>query len=190
MIFLIKLCVIIITVVINSFGHTLCSALGSSESKQFYQDFTVCENCYDFAELMDHVITDLFVDIYIADSCDLLCSQIVDHYNSSLSFEITCNLVCDLFGIVELKTMTQNIIDLGSILFCEELKFCEINDYGDAKIYNYSISPSIAPQGFFVFNFDYITLNGTGTGQIGIDIITVDNIPFELTYLNLPKTPG
>ena len=37
---------------------------------------------------------------------------------------------------------------------------------------------------------EYVSKNGTGTGEIGIDIDTVDGIPLGDSFLNLPQPAG
>ena len=53
-----------------------------------------------------------------------------------------------------------------------------------------TVSPSQGPQGTFYFSLEYISENGTGTGEIGIHVKTVDEVPVLKTFLNLAKEPG
>lgn len=79
---------------------------------------------------------------------------------------------------------------MGPITLCEVLKVCEVNDYGDAKLTKVAVSPSSGPQGVFVVDFEYNSLNGTGTGELGIIVVTADDVPYQYTYLNVAKQPG
>ncbi len=102
---------------------------------------------------------------------------------------VVCNLLCDIGGVDEFIKVIDKA-DLDPIYYCELLKTCKIVDNGDAKITSFKVLPSSGPQGTFVADLQYVSKNGTGTGEISIDIDTVDQIPLGDSFLNLPQPAG
>ncbi|OPL20781.1 hypothetical protein AM593_09895, partial [Mytilus galloprovincialis] len=74
--------------------------------------------------------------------------------------------------------------DLDPIYFCEEMNLCPVKDDGDAKITQLSVTPKSGPQGQFSIDFTYVSVNGTGTGEIVLEVETVDHIPVEGSFLH------
>jgi hypothetical protein len=102
---------------------------------------------------------------------------------------IVCNLLCDYVGITEFIKVIENA-DLDPIYYCEILKACPINDNGDAKITKFVVSPSQGPQGTFTASLQYVSANGTGTGELYIGVKTVDGIPLGDSFLIEAQKPG
>ena len=83
--------------------------------------------------------------------------------------------------------------DLDPIYYCELMKLCDINDHGDANITSIAVTPQSGPQGRtnfvycvcsklfvsgdFKIDVQYVSKNGTGTGEAAIGVNTVDGIP-------------
>ena len=66
-----------------------------------------------------------------------------------------------------------------------------MNDNGDAKITKFSILPATGRQGTtFSIDLTYVSLNGTGTGELVIDIRTPDRIPLGSGFLAEAKKAG
>ena len=147
--FYLKKISIVLIVLLILFEQAYCTRVRAKTSSQsLFFDSQTCEKCYEFSALIYRVINDAKVDIYIFDTCAFLCFEIVKHYNASIGFETDCNSVCETIGLFEFKGISQKIIDMGPILFCEYLKDCQIKDDGDAKIKNFFISPNIGSQDF------------------------------------------
>ena len=69
--------------------------------------------------------------------------------------------------------------------------FFLVNDNGDCNITQFSILPKTGPKGTtFSIDVTYVSLNGTGTGELDIDIHTPDRIPLGASFLLEAKKPG
>ena len=79
---------------------------------------------------------------------------------------------------------------MDPIWYCEILKACPIFDQGDAKITSLSVVPSKGPQGKFAVDIEYVSQNGTGTGELAIDIQTIDQVPLGTAFLLEAQKPG
>ena len=83
---------------------------------------------------------------------------------------IVCNILCDIVGVDEFVKIIDRA-DLDPIYYCELLKSCKIKDDGDATINNFQITPLSGPQGTtFKALLNYVSNNGTGTGEIAIGL--------------------
>jgi len=56
--------------------------------------------------------------------------------------------------------------------------------------YHTKLEYKIIYAGLFQFPMTYVSKNGTGTGEVGISIQTVDGIPVEDFQLNVAQNPG
>jgi hypothetical protein len=157
--------------------------------KNVTEDISVCGTCCDFVGLVFDVFKYEIVTIDMFGNCMAICYLVRTKIVNSTEVEIFCDTLCNAVGI-EAFLHLLNIGDTDTIYYCEQLEACKVFNDGDAKIAQLSISPSQGKQGNLTFGIDYITKNGTGTGEISISIHTVDNIPFVKTFLNLPKKPG
>jgi hypothetical protein len=88
-----------------------------------------------------------------------------------------------------------NSPDSASVRFVhvhfECIVFALVNDNGDAKITKFSILPATGRQGTtFAIDFTYVSFNGTGTGELAIDIQTPDQIPLGNAFLWEAQKPG
>lgn len=151
--------------------------------------FDLCPGCIDFADQALDAILNIILQVGVVGSCGDLCSAVADKTGSQ-ALGVVCNLLCDIAGIDEFINLI-NKADLDPIYYCELLHACKIFDQGDAKITDFSIVPVRGPQGTtFTAVLTYVSTNGTGTGEIDIEIDTVDGIPLGDSFLNLPQAPG
>ncbi|KAI8505679.1 hypothetical protein Bbelb_168680 [Branchiostoma belcheri] len=111
----------------------------------------------------------------VVGTCGELCQALADKTGSQ-ALGVACNLLCDIEGVQEFIKLIEKA-DLDPIYYCELLKQCTIKDDGDAKITTLSVNPKSGPQGTFIIDVEYVSKNGTGTGEMVIDIDTVDGIP-------------
>jgi hypothetical protein len=66
-----------------------------------------------------------------------------------------------------------------------------VNDNGDAKITKFTITPPTGKKGTtFVVDFTFVSMNGTGTGEIAIDIHAPDRMPLGDSFLWEAKKAG
>ncbi len=66
-----------------------------------------------------------------------------------------------------------------------------VNDNGDAKITTFSVLPATGRRGTtFAIAFTYVSLNGTGTGELDIDLRCPDRIPLGTSFLLEAKKAG
>ena len=107
---------------------------------------------------------------------DVPCSTLCSVFSTNPGNEYLCTVLCDGVGIGAFADFFIKA-DLDPIYFCELLNVCKINDNGDAKITNFEIMPNSQPQGIFYGVLEYVSINGTGTGEIFVDIDTVDDFP-------------
>jgi len=149
----------------------------------------LCPTCINVAEQSINILLNLILDTGIIGTCGTLCQALAQKTGSQLIGTI-CDLVCDVVGIEEFIKLIENA-DLDPIWYCEIARLCPINDHGDAKITKFSILPATGVQGTtFAIDFTYVSLNGTGTGEIDIDIRTPDHIPLGTGFLLEAKKAG
>ncbi|CAF1521261.1 unnamed protein product [Rotaria magnacalcarata] len=149
----------------------------------------LCPTCINVAEESINILLNLILDSGIVGTCGTLCQALAEKTGSQLIGTI-CDLACDVIGIDEFIKLIEKA-DLDPIWYCEIARFCPINDHGDAKITKFSILPTTGRQGTtFVIDFSYISLNGTGTGELDVDIRTPDHIPLGAGFLIEAKKPG
>ena len=66
-----------------------------------------------------------------------------------------------------------------------------MQDDGDAKITQFSIVPTSGPQGTtFGVDFSFLSVNGTGPGEVVVNVETVDQLPFSVNFLVDSREPG
>lgn len=147
-----------------------------------------CKTCINFADQALDILLNAILNVGIVGECSALC-QFVEEKVGSEIVGVVCNLLCDYVGIKEFISIIEKA-DLDPIWYCELLKACPINDHGDAKITDFSVVPSQGPQGTFTINLNYLSNNGTGTGELYIGVKTVDRIPVEDSFLLEASNPG
>ncbi len=66
-----------------------------------------------------------------------------------------------------------------------------VNDHGNANITVFSILPAAGRRGTtFSIDLTFVSINGTGTGELDIEIRTPDRIPLGAAFLLEAKKPG
>jgi hypothetical protein len=149
----------------------------------------LCPTCINVAEESINILLNLILDTGIIGTCGTLCTALAQKTGSQLIGTI-CDLVCDVLGIEEFINLLEKA-DLDPIWYCEIAKLCPINDHGDVKITTFSVLPATGPKGTtFAIAFTYVSMNGTGTGEIDIDIHTPDRIPLGAGFLMEAKKAG
>lgn len=152
--------------------------------------FKTCKICVDLAAESQYDLREATRNTSLANECIHLCMYIELNTND-LEVITACNLLCDMVGVDEFK-MALNKSNMDSIYFCELLKICRSKDNGDALITSLIFKPNVVKHGS-TFNADiyYISLNGTGTGELAMHIHTPDNKQIEYSYLIQPHAyPG
>ncbi|CAF3725569.1 unnamed protein product [Rotaria sp. Silwood1] len=149
----------------------------------------VCTTCIKTAEESINILLNLILDTGIIGTCGTLCEALAEKTGSQLIGTV-CDLVCDVVGIDEFIKLIEKA-DLDPIWYCEIARLCPINDHGDAKITKFSILPASGPKGTtFAIDLTYVSINGTGTGELDIDIRTPDHFPLGASFLVEAKKPG
>jgi len=149
----------------------------------------LCPTCIKAAEESINILLNLILDTGIIGSCGTLCQALAEKTGSQILGTI-CNLVCDVVGIEEFIKLIDKA-DLDPIWYCEIAKLCPVNDHGDAKISKFSILPATGRRGTtFAIDFTYVSLNGTGTGELVVDIHAPDRIPLGAGFLLEAKKSG
>lgn len=151
--------------------------------------FDSCKVCIEFAEQALNELLNAVLNIGVVGGCGKVCSY-VEEKTGSKTVGVVCNILCDLVGIDEFVKVIEQA-DLDPIFYCELLKTCKIKDDGDATIVSFTISPRSGPQGTtFQADVSFVSLNGTGTGELAIGIRTVDGIDVGDSFLIESLPPG
>ena len=148
----------------------------------------LCPMCISFSEDAINELLNLIIQGGVVGTCGVLCHALAQKTGSQ-ALGAVCDILCDVVGIKEFIKLVQKA-DLDPMYFCEELKICPIFDNGDAKITTLTVTPKSGPQGQFSIDFTYQSKNGTGTGQIVLEIDTVDHIPVEGVFLHEKANAG
>jgi len=143
-----------------------------------------CKDCVEFAEQALNALLNIILQGGVVGTCSALCGNIP---NQALA--TVCDLLCDVVGVEEFIKIIQKA-DLDPIYYCELLKTCAINDNGDAMFDSFTVTPSSGPQGSFSLAFQYTSVNGTGTGQLLLEVDTVDGLPLGQAFLNEVQPAG
>ncbi|CAF0876125.1 unnamed protein product [Adineta ricciae] len=149
----------------------------------------LCPTCINVADQSINILLNLILDTGIIGTCGTLCTALAQKTGSQLIGTI-CDLVCDVVGIEEFIKLIEKA-DLDPIWYCEIAKMCPINDNGDAKLTKFAILPATGRQGTtFSIDFTFVSLNGTGTGELVVEIHTPDHIPLGAGFLLEAQKPG
>ncbi|CAF1020393.1 unnamed protein product [Adineta steineri] len=174
----------------------IASAANSKNIQRVHSNFgapqvrlDLCPTCINAADQSINILLNIILDSGIIGTCSTLCSALAQKTGSQLLGTI-CDLACDVFGIEEFINLIEKA-DLDPIWYCEMAKMCPINDHGDAKITKFAVLPASGRQGTtFSIDFTFVSLNGTGTGEIVVDIHTPDRIPLGAGFLLEAQKPG
>ncbi|CAF2654432.1 unnamed protein product [Rotaria sp. Silwood2] len=158
-------------------------------SKQNNNGIDWCPECVDTFDTLIYFVIDGIMELGIATTCNDLCNYVTQK-STNPYLSIICSVGCDIVGINEFIKIATDI-DLDPIYFCEKLTLCPVFDNGDAKFLSFIIAPPHA-QAYtkFVFDLSYQTFNGTGTGQMLVDVQTIDGIKVSSFYLIEAKKTG
>lgn len=141
-----------------------------------------CNLCVEFANQVIDALLQFILQVGVVDTCGDLCQAFAQKAGSQ-ALGVVCSLLCDLVGVKEFMNIIQKE-DIDPIYYCEELTACPINDNGDAKFTTFEVDPKSGPQGMFSISFEYVSKNGTGTGEISLEVITVDGFPLGQSFLH------
>ncbi|XP_065180457.1 countin-1-like [Sycon ciliatum] len=151
--------------------------------------FDLCPTCVSFTGQALDILLNIILNSGVVGSCGTLCGELANKTGNK-DLGVVCDLLCDYVGIKEFIKFIQNA-DLDPIYFCELLKVCKIVDNGDAKFTSLEVHPATGRRGrTFAIAFDWTTTNGTGTGEIVIEVITLDHLPVGTGNLIEPQQPG
>ncbi|CAF4561648.1 unnamed protein product [Rotaria sp. Silwood2] len=152
-------------------------------------DVDLCPTCVNTFDDLIYFVLDGIIELGIINTCDDICSYVTQKSGSPV-LEAICSIGCDIVGVNEfIKLATE--VDLDPIYFCESLKFCPINDNGDAKFISFIISPPHAQAySAFIFDLTFESVNGTGTSQLLFNIQTIDAIKISSFFLIEAKKTG
>ena len=151
--------------------------------------FRTCKICVDLAAESQYDLSDATKNVSIANECLDICNYVEVNTNK-IEVITACNLLCDMVGINEFRKAIIKA-NMDSIYFCQLLKVCGSNENGDALITSLIFKPNKVKFGS-VFNADiyYISLNGTGSGELAMSIKTPDNKKIYYSYLIQSHYPG
>lgn len=148
----------------------------------------LCPTCISFTGQAINTLLNIILQGGVIGSCSALCNALAQKTGSQALGEV-CTLICDIAGVEEFIKLIEKA-DLDPIYFCELINLCPINDNGDAKFTSFTITPSSGPQGPREVDFTYMSKNGTGTGEIVLEVETVDGLPIDGSFLHQLAGPG
>ncbi|CAF0722424.1 unnamed protein product [Rotaria sordida] len=184
---------IVIIGIANARGFSNIKAENIRHIKSFSSQKNVgldlCPTCINVADESINILLNLILDTGIIGTCGTLCQALAEKTGSEILGTV-CDIVCDVVGIDEFIKLIEKA-DLDPIWYCEIAKLCPVNDHGDAKITKFTILPPTGRQGqTFTIDFTFVSVNGTGTGELTIDIRTPDHIPLGTGFLLQAQKPG
>lgn len=148
-----------------------------------------CKLCVAFSADALNELLNLILNAGVIGGCSDLCNALEEKTGKPILGAV-CDILCDVVGI-QLFIDLINKADLDPIYFCQELKICPINDNADAKVVSFVSVPKRGPRGStFTLQLVYSSQNGTGTGELVIDLQTVDGIPLGDGFLMQASGPG
>lgn len=157
-----------------------------------YQDVQVnanlCPLCVSFTGQAIDQLLNIILNAGVVTGCSDICGLLANKTGSQI-IGAACNILCDIEGVQEFIKLVEKA-DLDPIYLCELLKVCPIMDNGDAKITQLTVSPASGPQGPRDITIGYISKNGTGTGELAVEIMTVDGVPVGDSFLQAPQPAG
>lgn len=139
----------------------------------------LCPTCISFTVEALWELYDLVVQGGVG-TCGTLCNALT-HNTGREILGAVCDVLCDYVGFKEFVDSVKKA-GIDSFYFCELVRSCPIFDNGDAKITTLAVTPKYGPQGQFSIDFTYQSKNGTGTGEIILEIETVDGIPVGIAF--------
>eukprot|EP00731_Ephydatia_muelleri_P027939 Em0019g812a len=162
---------------------------GSGKAVESKPGLDLCPTCIGFANDFINDLLNIILNGGVVGGCSDLCQLLEEKTGSQLA-DVVCNLLCDYVGIEEFIKIIQES-DLDPIYYCELLHACPINDNGDATIVSVQVVPPTFHKGAkFAIETLFTSQAGTGTGEIDIQVITVDGFPYGYDDLVQAVSPG
>ncbi|XP_067942305.1 countin-3-like [Watersipora subatra] len=148
-----------------------------------------CPTCVSFSEQAINELLNIILNAGVVGGCSEVCSLLADKTGSQPLGQI-CSFLCDIVGVEVFSNLIQKA-DLDPIYFCELLNICPAMDGGDAMIATIGTSPMKGPAGTtFNVNVMIDTVNGTGTGEMDVDVETLDGVPLGSSFLLEAQAAG
>ncbi|XP_013414049.1 countin-1-like [Lingula anatina] len=149
----------------------------------------LCPTCVDFTTQAINALLEIILNGGVLTACSDLCGALANKTGSQAVGAI-CDVLCSIVGVEEFIQLIQDA-DLDPIYFCELITVCPVFDSGDANITALTVKPPQGPQGTsFIVDIEYTSKNGTGTGELVIELDTVDGIPVASAFLQQKQPPG
>ncbi|KAH9507671.1 hypothetical protein Btru_053424 [Bulinus truncatus] len=168
--------------------RTRLSALSLHDNYSNHVGADYCKMCINFSGQAINELLNIVLNMGVIGTCADLCG-ILEQKTGSQVVGAVCNILCDIAGVDEFVKIVEKA-DLDPIYLCELLKTCPVFDGGDATVTLFAVSPNSGPQGKKALNINFVSRNGTGTGEIYLFIQTVDQIPVEAAWLQEPLKAG
>jgi len=171
------------------FGVSKYSAQADFVLRLAPKKISFCKTCVDFADQALDQLLNIVLNVGVLGSCADLCGTLAKVTNLQWLGAV-CDILCDIAGIEEFVNIIEKA-DLDPIWYCEMLKACEINDSGDASITSFTVQPPKFRKGAtFVLALQYVSVNGTGTGEMIVEFKTPDGVPLGAGFLMEAQKPG
>jgi len=185
-----KQAVAVFAVVIISLFAVEATFFSSSTHVQRYESgLNLCPTCISFSEQAINNLLNIILNAGVVGGCSEICGLLANKTGSSTLGSV-CDILCDIVGVREFANLIQKA-DLDPIYLCELLTACKVNDNGDAKFTNLTVTPASGPVGTeFTIEVEYTSKNGTGTGEMVVGVETVDGIPIANSFLLQPQMAG
>ncbi|XP_065180456.1 countin-3-like [Sycon ciliatum] len=151
--------------------------------------FDLCPTCIDFSSQALGRLREIVLH-HGFETCAAVSDALAAH-TGNRDLGLVCNLLCAHVGVGQFLEVIEHP-KLDPINFCELLGVCRMVKNGDAKITSLEVHPASGHQAgkMFAIAYSWTTMNGTGTGQIAMDIATDDKLPVHSSALSMPRKPG
>lgn len=163
-------------------------SLGKNVPQLHKSDVDLCPLCISLTGQVLDQLLNIILNAGVVGTCGNVCNALAQKTGSQ-TIGAACNILCDVVGVEEFVKLVEKA-DLDPIYLCELLNTCPVFDQGDASITFLGVTPHSGPQGEKQIQFAYTSKNGTGTGEMLVEIATVDGIPVGNSFLQEPKAAG
>jgi len=120
----------------------------------------LCNTCNQLDGAVINELLNYILNAGVVGGCEKLCANL----NGTIARD-TCDLVCAYVGIKAFAEAIESA-DLDPIYFCQQLKFCPVDDDGAATITSLVVHPSEGPAGTkFDAKLSVVVTNHTGAGE-------------------------
>jgi hypothetical protein len=140
-------------------------------------EFSLCSVCNQFMAQGINQLLNVVLQAGVLGGCADLCGKA---FPSAATEQKVCNLLCDGVGIYSfIKLLNKFGQDIDTIYFCELLHTCPVQDGGVAKLDSFVVNPPSGPVGTtFEISAAFTIVNATGTGELVMDVIPPQDMPF------------